>query len=170
VSDIGKAAKFASTGQGMKAVEKLIPSGFAAPLRAYREGTQGVTTEAGNRVWDEQGKPYRPSAGETALKVFGVTSSGVAMQKERVVEAKEREKNWQSKRDKVYEMARVYYADPDPRAMQYIARQVAEYNQAWRDAALQGSSIPRLRMSEVISQGKHMRMQTPLEKKRARAA
>jgi hypothetical protein len=149
--DLWKSGKFVSTGQYSKAAEKILPTGFSSPIRAYREATSGVTTENGNLLPTDKGTFYKPSAGETALRAAGVTGSEASRLKARMNEARTEVENWRDRRDKIHQMARVYFANPQKTGKDYtkILSMIQEYNKDWMQEGLMGSGIPRLKMSEI---------------------
>lgn len=170
--NIYTAGHFLNTEQYSKAAEKVLPPIVGNALKAYRESTTGVTTEVGNRVFDAKGKPYKLDPGEAALRFAGVQSSEVSRRKAMEFEAKTEEANWKGKRDKIYEVARAFYASPqrDPKEYTSLLARVAKYNAAWTDAGMRGSPVPMIKMSQLKEQAQHMAKQTNIQKKRDLAA
>jgi hypothetical protein len=138
----------AKLGDYGRAAEHLLPNGImgAAPLRAYREHREGITTEIGKRVYDETGKPYMPTAGETAMRALGVRSSRLATTRARLFEGKRQSASFQEKRNEIYERYRAYLADPpgerDQKEHKAIRQEVREFNANIRDLDLKGQVAP----------------------------
>lgn len=160
VKEIGGGIHKAIIGDYAKATEHLLPTGVAAPIRAYREHKRGVTTEIGKRVYDETGKPYMPTTGETAMRVLGVTSSKLSATKERLYEAKKQVANFQEKRNEIYERYRTYLQNsPEERDMadhRAIREDVQKFNQHIKDLNLKGEVAP-ISFSSMRKQAKEMR-------------
>lgn len=145
-------------GDYSKAAEHLLPSGFQAPVRAYREHKRGITTEIGKRVYDEEGKPYMPTWGETALRVAGVRSSKLAYTQERLYEAKEQAAQFKERRNDIYERYRTYLQseERDPEEHRAIREDVREYNKHIKDLKLQGEA-PLIKFESMKRQAKEMK-------------
>uniref|UniRef100_A0A6M3JF17 Putative regulatory protein n=1 Tax=viral metagenome TaxID=1070528 RepID=A0A6M3JF17_9ZZZZ len=106
LQEAGEAAGAISEGRYAKAAEHLLPSGFANPLRAMRESKEGVVTRNQRRVWDEKGRPFVPSTGETAARALGFRSANQATLSERTWEAKRQQTRLNDKKSAIYEAFR----------------------------------------------------------------
>jgi len=129
-------------GNYSQTAERLLPTALANIPRAYREATEGPTTRRGNRVWDVTGKPYRPTPGETALRVVGFRSSKQASTTQRLYEAKEQAAEFNQRRSSIYEAYRAFLAKPkekrDPAQWRKIRERVREFNLSIKAANVQG--------------------------------
>jgi hypothetical protein len=112
IEDMEKAMHFAGTGQPLRATEKAVPTGLANVLKGVREASAGITTERGNRVWDKGGRPLRPTASESALRVAGFKGPRQAILQERAYESVQIEQRFAARKKAIYEEARAYFADP----------------------------------------------------------
>jgi hypothetical protein len=163
---IGGVAKEAMTagkeiGQGRygRAVEHLLPSGAANIVRARRESGEGVTTERGNRVWDENGRPLEPTGGETALRVMGLRSARQATLSTRLYESKAQAAKFGEKRQDIYERYRAYLAstDKDHDTLRKIRSNVREYNKTVRSLKLKGEGVSLITYEALRRQARGMR-------------
>ena len=91
-----------------RASEHLLPAGFANPIRALREGKEGVTTRKNYPVWDESGKPLVPSSGEIATRAFGFRSTNQAVLSERTWEGHREQADFAEKRSSIYRRYRAW--------------------------------------------------------------
>jgi len=129
VEDIGRAGHYLATGQPGRAAERAAPGFLGNFLRAMRE-LNGATTSSGNRVWDERGKPYIPTGGETAGRILGFRSGRRATVEAREREARREQANFSDRRKNIYEEYRAYLADAeaDPGKLRDILDKVERYN------------------------------------------
>lgn len=136
--DLATAYHMASRGKPIRAAEKVLPSGLANIPKAFREKTEGITTEQGRRVWTEEGRAYIPSATETWLRLAGFGSSDEGVVKSRSYEAKKAEMAFKDRKDAIYEELRAYYVNPrrTPSDYQDIVKKIVAYNKAARDSGL----------------------------------
>jgi hypothetical protein len=104
-----KAGHFVRTGQYSKALETALPSGLGNIFKAIRE-LDGATTSTGGRVWNEDGTPYIPSSGETALRLAGFRGSTRTTTQQRAWESTREEDRWHDSRNKIYERYKSYLA------------------------------------------------------------
>ncbi|MFH2074352.1 MAG: PLxRFG domain-containing protein, partial [Pseudomonadota bacterium] len=125
-------------GNYFRMAERLLPAGLANVVRAARESREGVTTQRGNRMWDVTGRPYRPTAGETALRVAGLRSSRQAAAAERLWEAKQQKSKFDDRRSAIYEHYRSYLVNKDPAEHKKIREKVREFNKSIRSAHVKG--------------------------------
>jgi len=163
--EVMTAAKEIGQGRYARATEHLLPSGAANIARAIRERSEGVTTERGNRVWDERGKPLSPTAGETALRVLGLRSSRQAALSSRLYEAKAQAAKINEKKKDIYERYRAYLAstDKDPKTFRAIRLDVREFNKKVSDLKLKGEVSP-ITYESMRRQLKGMKIATKKER------
>lgn len=162
-----KASGYMATGQPGRAFEKLLPTGLANPLRAVREASTGIVTEKGNRIWDEEGKPLTPSAGETAARAVGFRGSRQAVLSEREREAKKVEARYSDRRSRIYEEFRAYFAEENPSKewQTKIWDKVHKYNEEVIDKDLR-PEIPIITHASIRRQA--LEMIKPSKKEMAR--
>lgn len=138
VKEAVTAAREVRQGRFARATEHLLPSGFANVARAVRERGEGITTERGNRVWNEKGRPLEPTVGETALRSMGVRSARQATLSTRLYEAKAQAAKFDDKKKDIYERYRAYLASTkkDPKAYRQIRLDIREFNAKVKDLQL----------------------------------
>jgi hypothetical protein len=137
MGDLSQAWKYLETGQPGRALETAAPTGVSNVFRAIRE-LRGATTREGRPVWDENGQPYVPGAGETALRVAGFTSARRSTAQARQWEAKKTIGNYQERRDGIYEQFRAYLADPTPERLETVMARIMRYNEGIMEHDLAG--------------------------------
>ena len=143
--------KALARGQYSKAVENILPTGLANPIRAAREAQEGVSTRANNRVWDEQGRPLKPSAGETAVRAMGFRSTRQAVLSERTWEGKRQATHYAELRQSIYQRYRAWLlGDQDPKEHKEIAKRVREYNDKVKK--LKEGEVPRITFASMRGQ------------------
>jgi hypothetical protein len=126
-----RAGHFVTTGQYSKALETVLPSLPANIFRSIRE-LDGATTISGKRVWNEDGTPYIPTAGETALRVAGFRGSKRTTTQQRDWETTREKQRWDESKGKIYERYRAYLSDAKPGRdeFQLIMQDVSKFNKA----------------------------------------
>ena len=150
--------------QYAKAAEHLLPTGFANPLRAIRESSQGVTTRNNRPVWDEQGRPYKPEGAATVARTFGFRSTDQAVLSERTWEGHRQQADFADKRNAIYERYRAWTLGKRDRGeYKEIVKEVQDYNKKIRELRIPG-------VSPITSQSLQMqarRMAAPSKNERA---
>jgi hypothetical protein len=151
--DIAKASHFVSIGQTGRALEKTLPTAASNIFRGIREAKTGVTTEKSRVLWDKGGKPYRPTAGETAARIIGFQSSRQSVAREKSNEMYQAEQNFLKRKDALYEELRAWAVDPKRTniGLTKIYKKQSEYNQAIMKAGLVGR-VPLIKSSELSRQ------------------
>ena len=143
-------------GQFGRAAEHLLPSGFANPLRAIREAGEGATTRNNRRVWDEGGKPFVPSAGETAARAFGFRSTNQAVLSERTWEGHRQQADFAEKRNSIYERYRAWtLGGRDGDEYRRIVKEVQAYNDQIGNLQIKG--VSRITRRSLKDQARRMR-------------
>jgi hypothetical protein len=160
--DIVQANSLLASGQPGRAVEKLLPTALANPLRAIRESRTGVTTEKGRvPVWGRDAKPFTPTGAETAARVVGFPGSRQSVARERDNEMYQQEQAFERKRDKIYQELRAWAVDPKRTnaSLTKIYKKQGGYNRAVMEAGLAGR-LPLIRSSEMSRQIKGVMVPT----------
>lgn len=123
------AAHYLAAGQPDKALEKVLPTGMAAPLKAMREGAQGITDTKGNRMLDEQGKPYMPTPEEVTAKSLGFRPAREARVRDMRSAAIAEERTFQDRRTSIFEAYRAYAnGGRNPEALASVVEKVQKFN------------------------------------------
>lgn len=154
-SDISLTGKYLSTGQYLRATEKIVPTAFGNVIRAIREMNTGVVDTKGRRIWDDQGKPMVPGTAATAARVIGFRTATQAVMQERTWEAKREMASFRARRDKIYEEYRSYLVEPerDPKELQNIKDKIYKYNAAVKQYS-KGGIIPFITRESMLTQVK----------------
>lgn len=154
-------------GQPGRAAEKLLPTGVSKILQAVREAGQGVTTSKNYPVIGEDGKPLKPTVGESVAKGLGFRPMREALARSRTSEAIAEEKRYADRRDALYARFRAFALDggEDAGERQTIVTAVADYNQDVADAGLAGRVSPITREA-LLRQTERLERPTRREKAR----
>jgi hypothetical protein len=126
-----RAGHFIGTKQYSKALETALPSGIANLFKAVRE-LDGATTATGKQVWNDDGTPYIPSTGETALRVFGFRGSTRTTTQQRAWEGTREAERWNDSRGKIYEKYRAYLVkkNKNPDEFKSLMQDIYKFNKA----------------------------------------
>lgn len=168
VEDAEKAVRFARTGQPGRALEQFAPAPISRFLGALREMETGAVTSTGKRIWDKDGKPYRPTLAEAFSKgILGVQPAKRAALSARQWEAKREEQNFSSKRKLIYERFRAYLVTPDQSSedLQKLYDLVVDYN-AKVVAMGNPPNIPQITKQSLRNQMRKMMRPTKQERGR----
>lgn len=162
--DITQSAHYLRTGQPLRSLEKALPSFAANLVRAVRE-LDGVTTRSGNRVWDDRGRPYVPTKGESAWRTVGFRSSKQATAGARKWESQKEISRFQKRRNRIYEEYRAYLVGgaKDRDKLNDILEKIRDYN----DKVIKGGRhgvIPLIRKRSMIQQIKKMQRASKRER------
>ena len=140
-TEIKEAVENIGRGKYAKAAEHLLPTGFANPVRAYRESGEGVSTRNNRRVWNEEGKPYAPSAGATGARVLGFRSTDQAVLSERTWEGHREQADFNEKKSAIYERYRAWLlGGRDPQEHKKITKEVRAFNDSIKNV----KGVPRI--------------------------
>jgi ribosomal protein L24 len=126
--DTSRLFRYISTGQNVKALETVLPTAFASPVKALREKTEGATTGRGQRIWDKQGKPYEPTAAETALRAIGFRSAKRAATQDEQYESRSEIKRYSDRKTKIYEEYRAAKLSRNLKKMQAVQNEIQKFN------------------------------------------
>ncbi|WP_461680548.1 PLxRFG domain-containing protein [Solidesulfovibrio sp.] len=165
--DVLAAVGYLAGGQPGRAAEKALPSGVAKILQAVRESDQGVTTGKNYPVIGEDGKPLKPTRGESVAKGLGFRPLREARARDRTSEAITEERRFGDRRDTIYARFRAFALDggQDADVRQSIVSAVADFNQDVAEAGLIGRVSPITRES-LLRQTE--RLARPTKRERAR--
>jgi hypothetical protein len=166
--NVAQAAKFASTGQFQKAGEELSPTFAANVSRAFRE-LSGATTRSGDRVWDENGKPYIPTTGEAVGKAFGFRSARRATVEAQRWEDKKEKAAFGERKKKILDRYQAYLGSgaKNPEELQNIMTDVSEFNAAVRESG-RAYLIPYITRSTMQREATNMKRPSGRELKAIR--
>lgn len=135
LTDEAEAVYHLSRGEILKSMEKALPSGLGAPLRAYREYTQGQTTRQGTPVFfgDEQ---IRASKLEAAIRTFGFNPARTSEMSEIRRSEYKTEGAYRKEKERIYAHMKEYWLRPaekrSPEEWISLMAEAREYNQKVR--------------------------------------
>jgi len=122
-------AHYLATGQPGKALEKALPTGISKPFQAVRESEQGITDAKGNRMLDEQGKPYMPTPEEVTAKSLGFRPAREARVRDMRSAAIAEERTFQDRRTSIFEAYRAYTnGGRSPEGLASVIEKVQKFN------------------------------------------
>jgi hypothetical protein len=163
-TEIKEAGESLGRGQYSKAAEHILPTGFANPVRAYREAEEGVTTRNNRRVWNEKGRPYVPEEGATAARALGFRSTDQAVLSERTWEGHRQQTAFAEKRNSIYERYRAWLlGGRDRDEYKDIVKEVQDFNAYIRRNRIRGESF----ITSQSLKNQVRRMQRPSRKERS---
>lgn len=156
IDAVGEGGKAAMRRQYSKAVENLLPTGLANPIRAAREAKEGVSTRANNPVWDERGRQLVPTSGETTARALGFRSARRAVLSERTWEGKRQAAHYTDLRQSIYQRYRAWLLGDRHNQEEHkrIMKMVREYNGKARE--LKDGEVPEIKAGSLRSQARRM--------------
>ena len=119
-----------------------------------------------NRIWDEKGRPFKPTAAETGLRALGFRSPRQAALTERLWEGKRQAQNYQEHKAQIYEAYRVYLAAPgekDFEKFKAIKQRVREFNRTLKEHHLE-HEVSLITFENMRLQVKKMKRATTRER------
>jgi len=162
--DIADFGEHLGSGEGGKALEKILPTGIASPIRAAREKGEGVTTKRGFRVWTDEGKPYYPTTKATVTRALGFRGTEQATLAERTWEGKQQQMNIDQRRSKIYAEFRHWsLGKRDPEEYEEIRKDIQNFNKFIIKNKLRGESL----ISSSTLKAQMRRLAKPTKKERA---
>jgi len=138
-----KAMEEANQGNYGRSMEHLLPVGIANPLKAAREAEEGVTTANKRRVWEESGRPFMPSSGETAVRAIGFRPTRQAVLTARTWEGHRQQAKFNKMRGDIYEKFRAWILSDD--------RDYAQYGKIIKEARDFNAKIAELGLLSIIA-------------------
>lgn len=161
-TELKEAGENLGRGNVGRAAEHLLPSGFANPVRALSESSEGVTTRNNRRVWDEKGKPYKPGSAATVARAVGFRSTDQAVLSERTWEGHRQQTEIAEKRTAIYERYRAWLLGGRKREeYKEIVKEVQDFNKRIKNQ--RGESL----ITSQSLKNQVRRLQKPSKKERA---
>jgi len=138
--DVLQGIGYFAGGQPGRGLEKILPTGAAKIVQAVREYHQGVTTSKNYPVIGEDGKPLKPTMGESVAKAAGFRPLSEARARDKTAEAITEEKKYSETRSTIYARFRAFVlaGAKDETERQAIVKAVNTYNQSVADAGMSG--------------------------------
>jgi len=158
---IGQVKEGIANRQPMKALEAVLPTGLASPVRAYREAKEGVSTKNNRPVWDESGRPLVPEASEAAQRALGFRSTRQAVLSERNWEGRREIERFEERRNAIYKKYRAWVlSGRDREEYKQIVSDVQEFN---RNIAPMRGKVARITSQSLRDQSRRMERPTKRE-------
>jgi hypothetical protein len=159
IKDLDQAREFIATGNPYRAFETILPSGPGNVLKGLRERKEGAVTRKGHQVFGESGRPYKPTAGETALRIGGFRSAKRATLQARQWEQTKEQFNFRKRKARIYQAYRSFLVSRDPEKYKQVIKDAKEFNEKLRSLGRQREVAPITRKS-LKSQARRMQKQT----------
>jgi hypothetical protein len=105
VTDVKEAAVHAGRGEFLKAGEKLLPSAFSAPIKAYRESTEGITTGTYSPVYHGK-EQLKADPWDAFLRASSFNPSRLSGIREKQWKEKTRAKSYLEERTEINSMVK----------------------------------------------------------------
>jgi len=161
--DIYRGAGYAIEGEYGRAFEKLTPKAIGNIALAIRETREGATTSRGNRIWDEEGRPYMPTSSETIKRSLGFRSARRALLAQSTWVSKREEQKFKKTQSDIYRKIKYLTAGSENVIInKEIGDEISKYNKN----ALKTSNVPLITPASIERQME--RMKTPTTKQKAR--
>lgn len=143
--DLYYGGKSIMRGDILKGTEKLLPNALAAPVRAVREATEGVTTGTNAPVFYGR-KPLVSDTVEAIYRGLSFNPSRIAGIREKQWKEKKIEEKYSQMRKDIYAKGKRYYLKPSASRTQSewidILNEMKEYNERVRGNKLDKKGIP----------------------------
>ncbi len=108
VEDVVVGSKKIASGEVMEGIEKIIPSGIGAPLKALREYSEGITTESNQKVFGVDDTELKGSGIDAAIRAATFNPARLAAEREKIWHGKEKAKRYSEMKGKIYSEMRKY--------------------------------------------------------------
>jgi len=108
VEDVVTGAKKIASGEVMEGIEKIIPSGIGAPLKAIREYSEGITTESNQKVFGVDDTELKGSGIDAAIRAATFNPARLAAEREKIWHGKEKAKRYSEMKGAIYSEMRKY--------------------------------------------------------------
>jgi N12 class adenine-specific DNA methylase len=95
----GMALNALQKGDGLRAIENIVPEFLANPMRAARQYNQGATTLGGKPVFDETGRQVKYSGTDVAKKMLGFNPLEISDRTNLKSDERDLNAYWKSERD-----------------------------------------------------------------------
>lgn len=108
ISDTAKGFKYLAKGEGMKGMESLLPTAFGSAVKAWREGTEGITTGSYGQVFygDEA---LKASTGEQFVRALSFNPSRISGIREKQWHEKQVAAKYAKRKAEITEKLKRYY-------------------------------------------------------------
>ncbi len=111
VKDVAEGTASLARGDVLKGAEALSPALLSAPIRAYREYREGVTTRDNQPVFYGN-EVLKSTAGQSLIRMFGFNPAGIAEKRDRQWSERMTAREYSEARTEIYARLRRYYLNP----------------------------------------------------------
>jgi hypothetical protein len=170
VKDLYEGGRNLTRGDALKGAEKLLPNFAASVSRAYREGTEGVTTQNNAPVfWGRD--PLVADTVESIARAMSFNPARIAGIREQQYRERRAEAHYTEQRTEIYSRFKKFYHRPEAERSEadYVGlmAMVERYNQEIEEGGLAGK-IPRITWGSI--RRNMIRSFRPSRRERIRAA
>ena len=145
VQDFGEGIYGLAHGEPSKGLEAILPNAFAAPIRAHREYSEGVTTRKNTPVFYGR-EQLKSSYLDAWIKALSFNPSEISSKKGDIWRAKKIEQKYMDRRQKINARIKSFYLKPvkDRSVKEWadIMESVYEYNQKLKRNGMGGTLNP----------------------------
>lgn len=165
VKDLAEGAGSMARGDVLKGLEKLSPAMIAAPLKAVREYSEGVTMENNQPVFYGD-RPLKATGSQSLLRMVGFNPAGLSEKRDRQWSERLTAREYSDVRTEIYARLRRYYRNPARSAEEYagLVNMIREYNARVRRNRPHGVTLITSRQLKTLRR----RLVTPPKAERMR--
>ena len=165
VKDLAEGAGSMARGDVLKGLEKLSPAMIAAPLKAVREYSDGVTMENNQPVFYGD-RPLKATGSQSLLRMVGFNPAGLSEKRDKQWSERLTAREYSDVRTEIYARLRRYYRNPARSAEEYagLVNMIREYNARVRRNRPQGVTLITSRQLKTLRR----RLVTPPKAERMR--
>ena len=142
VKDVAEGTASLARGDVLKGAEALSPALLSAPIRAYREYKEGVTTRDNQPVFYGN-EPLKSTAGQSLIRMFGFNPAGIAEKRDRQWSERMTAREYSEARTEIYARLRRYYLNPKRTQADFaeLADMIRAYNARVRRSRPHGVTL-----------------------------
>ena len=130
VEDVVVGVQKISKGETGEGIEKILPSGIGAPLKAAREYSEGLTTESNQKVFGVDDQPIKGTGVDAALRALSFNPARLSAEREKIWHGKEKSKRYSGMKSDIYADMRKYLSSEDRNIEDWaeLLMRVEDYN------------------------------------------
>ncbi len=142
VKDVAEGTASLARGDVLKGAEALSPALLSAPIRAWREYKEGVTTRDNQPVFYGN-EPLKSTAGQSLIRMFGFNPAGIAEKRDRQWSERMTAREYSEARTEIYARLRRYYLNPKRTQADFaeLADMIRAYNARVRRSRPHGVTL-----------------------------
>ena len=149
VSDIWQGGKSVIEGDVLRGIERMLPLALASPMKAYRESTEGVTTQRGVPVFHGP-DPLVADTVDSIYRFFSFNPARIAGIRERQWHERKVEQDYLNRRKDIYARFVRYFRRPGRTKKELIdlLAEVRQYNNRVMENGLT-KKVPFIKRSSI---------------------